>query len=298
MNLKYTAGVILFLLVLSTSVSAQIGGIFGDEPTGNELGAPLYPGAVYIRKTIGIDPYHETAMYLSLVPMEMVEEFFERKLPEKRVVYYDDKEIYLTVFLLKTWSKFPRNPLKDDLSRLESELCVRVYFYNPNLYEPLAEYFDKMPEGKLRANAVRNGKTMILYTYGKSEEYKSSMRIAGRWKEVSRDIDMYFGSMLEFGPDSTYTFTFTPDNLEAMVKNSGSNQRFKGKNAGEIKKYFEERNPETGRDVIMKNTITMVSENPVDGIKTKSGLADVGSATLSLELINKPRLTFLLTSIE
>ena len=298
MIIKYSVAMILSLLFLSTSVSAQIGGIFEDEPTEDELGAPLYPGAVFIRKSIDIDPYHETAMYISIVPMEVVETFFERKLPEKRVVYYDDDEIYLTVFLLKTWSKFPSKPSRDDLSRLESEPCVRIYFYYPDPYEPLAEYFEKIPDRNLKVNALRNGKTMILYTYEKSEEYKSSRRIAGRWKEVSRDIENYFGSILEFKSDGTYSFTFTPENLDAMVKNSGSNQSFKNKNAEEIKVYFEERNPETGRYVIMKNTITMISEKPVDGIKTKSGLADVGPATLSLELINKPRLTFLRISLE
>ena len=165
MIMKHMSVVILSLLFLTTPAAGQIAGMFDGEPTEDELGAPFYPGAVFIRKTIELDPYHETAMYISFVPMKMVETFFKRKLPEKRVVYYDDDEIYLTVFLLKTWSKFPSKPSRDDLSRLESEPCVRVYFYNPNLYEPLADYFEKIPDEKLRVNAVRDGKTMILYTY-------------------------------------------------------------------------------------------------------------------------------------
>ncbi len=289
---------VVSFLFLTSSVFGQVIEIFEDEPTEEEIGAPLYPGAVFIRKTVGLDPYYETAMYVSLLSMEMVETFFKSELPEKRVVYYDDEGIYLTAFLLKTWSRFPGKPTRDDLSRLESEPSVQIRFYDPEPYEPLAEYFEKRLDGKMRANAIKNGKTMILYTYEKSEEYKSSRQIIAKWREVSRDLEMYYGSILEFKPDSTYTFAFTRENIDAMVKDFASSKRFKGKSETDIKKYLEERNPETGRYAIMKNTITMFSENPVNGIKTKSGLAHVGPATLSLELINKPRLTFLRTSIE
>ncbi len=83
-----------------------------------------------------------------------------------------------------------------------------------------------------------------------------------------------------------------------MTKKLASSNKFKGWHENDVKKYIEERNPEKGKYVIMKNTITMVSDNPVDGMKTKSGLANIGTATLSLELINKPRLIFLRTSLE
>lgn len=296
--MKYTIVVVFVLVFISSLASAQVIGEFEDEPTIEQLGAPLYPGSVFIRKTVVLDPFHETVMYISLVPMKMVETFFNRQLPEKRVVYYSDENIYLTIYLLKTWSKFPGKPTREELSKLESEPNVQIRFYDPYPYEPLAEYFDKKPDGKIKANAIRNGKTMIRYTYEKSEEYKSSKQIIAAWTEISRDLEDYYGSVLQFNLDSTYTFTFTAENICAMSKKLAMSKNFKGWRKDAIKKYIEERNPEKGTYVIMKNTITMVSDKPVDGMRTKSGLAHVGTATLSLELIYKPRLTFLRTSLE
>ena len=290
--------IMVLILILSPLVSAQVIGEFEDEPTIEQLSAPLYPGSVYIRKTVGLDPYHETVMYISLVPMKMVETFFNGQLPEKRVIYYSDDDIYMTAYLLKTWSKFPSKPTREELSKLESEPSVQIRFYDPNPYEPLAEYFDKKPDGKIKANVIRNGKTMIRYTYEKSEEYKSSKQIIGSWKEASRDLEDYYGSILQFNTDSTYTLIFTAENIDAMTKKLASSNKFKGWHENDVKKYIEERNPEKGKYVIMKNTITMVSDNPVDGMKTKSGLANIGTATLSLELINKPRLIFLRAYLE
>ena len=290
--------VMVLILFLPPLVSAQVVGEFEDEPTIKQLGAPLYPGSVYIRKIVGLDPYHETAMYISLVPMKMVETFFNRQLPEKRVVYYSDDGIYMTAYLLKTWSKFPSKPTREELSKLESEPSVQIHFYDPNPYEPLAEYFDKKPDGKIKANVIRNGKTMIRYTYEKSEEYKSSKQIIGSWMEASRDLEDYYGSILQFNTDNTYTLIFTAENIDSMTKKLASSKKFKGWHENDVKKYIEERNPENGTYVIMKNTITMISDNPVDGMKTKSGLANIGTATLSLELINKPRLIFLRASLE
>ena len=291
--MKHTVVIVFILLLFSSFVSAQVIGIFQDEPTEDELGAPLFPESEFIRKSVGLDPYHETAMYISLVPMETVESFFEKKLPEKRVVYYSDKDIYMTAFLLKTWSKFPGKPTRDELSRLENEPSVQILFYDPNAYELLAEYFEKSPEGKIKTTTIRNGKTMIKYTYKIVEEYKSSQKIISSWKEISRDLKDYYGSILEFKPDSTYTFRFTAENISEIANDLALSKEFKGKSEEDIKKYFEERNPENGKYLIMKNNITMVSEKALDGLRTKYGLVDVGSATLSLTLYNKPKLTFL-----
>ena len=291
--MKYTVIIIFILIFFSSFASTQIIGQFQDEPTEDELGAPLFPESEFIRKSVGLDPYHETAIYISLIPMEMVESFFEKKLPEKRVVYYSDEDTYMTVFLLKTWSKFPGKPTKDELSRLESEPSIQILFYDPIAYEPLAEYFEKSPEGKIKAATIRNGKTMIKYTYEIIEEYKSSKKIISSWKEISRDLKDYYGSILEFKPDSTYTFSFTPENIVEITKVLTLSKEFKGKSEEDVKKYIEERNPEHGIYVLMKNNITMVSEKPLDGMGTKYGLVDVGSATLSLTLYNKPKLTFL-----
>ena len=78
-----------------------------------------------------------------------------------------------------------------------------------------------------------------------------------------------------------------------MAKKIALSTEFKGQSVQNIKKSITERNPEHGKYEIMKNNITMVSEEPLDGIKRKYGLVDVGSATLSLTLYNKPKLTFL-----
>ena len=61
----------------------------------------------------------------------------------------------------------------------------------------------------------------------------------------------------------------------------------------DIRKHIEELNPEKGTYNILRKNIAMASDNPVDGINRKSGLATISSATLSLELMYKPRLTFL-----
>ena len=291
--MKHTVVIVFILLLFSSFASAQVLGQFQDEPTEDELGAPLFPESEFIRKSVGLDPYHETAVYISLVPMETVESFFEKKLPEKRVVYYSDKDIYMTAFLLKTWSKFPGKPTRDELPRLENEPSIQIIFYDPESYESLAKLFEKSPEGKIKATTIRNGKTMIKYTYKIVEEYKSSQKIISSWKEISRDLKDYYGSILEFKSDSTYTFRFTAENIDEIAKDLALSKEFKGKSGEDIKKYFEERNPENGKYVIMKNYITMVSEKPLDGMRKKSGLVDVGSATLSLTLFNKPKLTFL-----
>ena len=294
--MKHIFLVILFLLFLSSHTSAQIPEYFDDEPAEDIIGAPLYPGAEFIRITKGLNPYYETAMYITLLPMNMVEDFFEKKIGGiggKRVVYYSDEDVYLTAYLLKTWSKFPGKPTKDDLPKLRREPSVQIRFYDPNRFEPLAKYYGEIPEGKIKANFLRNGKTMILYSYEKPYEDKSPHRIIATWRETSRDLEEYYGSILEFRPDGTYTFTFTAENIDAIAKNPALRKRFSGMSINDIRKHIEELNPEKGRFNIMRNKITMVSRNPIDGINKKSGLATIGSATLSLKLIRKPRLTFL-----
>jgi len=51
-------------------------------------------------------------------------------------------------------------------------------------------------------------------------------------------------------------------------------------------------NPETGNYAIMSAFISLKTDKPLAGEARKSGMAAVGSASLSLELINWPRLTF------
>jgi hypothetical protein len=291
--MKYASLILTMLLLFTAGVSAQGLGQTEDEPTANELGAPLYPGADFIRKSVGLNPAYETAVYITLVPMEMVEAFFSKKLVEKRVIYYSDEDMYLTAFLLKTWSRFPTNPDKDELAELENEPTVQVMYYDPNAYEPLAEFFDRTPEGKVKASTIRNGETMIRFTYPRMEGVKSSKRIIASWKETSRDLPEHYGSTLAFNSDGTYIYTLTPENIEEMAKNKSLKAIFGAENEDALKKHLEGLNPETGEYAIMRNSISMASDNPIDGQRIKSGLADAGTAMLSLILINKPRLTFL-----
>lgn len=296
--MKHYAIIIVLLFVGFSSVSAQLPDQLGEEPTEKELNAPLYPGSLFIRKTENLDKTYLTAMYISLVPIDMVETFFTRKLPEKRIVYYEDKDTHLIVYLLKTWSKFPGKPTKDDLRKLESEACVQLRNYDPGPYESLCKFFEKRSDCLEKASIIRSGQTMILYTYESSDENKGSKQIIGSWNEVSRDLEYYYGSTVEFKGDGTYTFSLSQENIEALAKELYKNKKGEFTSESDLKKYLKERNPEKGRYVLMKNSITMISEKPVDDIPTKSGLYKVANTSLSLELIDKPRLTFLRSSLK
>jgi hypothetical protein len=52
------------------------------------------------------------------------------------------------------------------------------------------------------------------------------------------------------------------------------------------------KNPETGTYAITKNVISMESPNPVDGIHRKNGLATISNASMSLELVNMPKMVY------
>jgi hypothetical protein len=225
--------------------------------------------------------------------MEMVESFFNEKLVEKRVVYYSYDETYLTAYLLRTWSKFPGNPMKEELDMLENEPSVQIRFYDPAQYESLAEFFDRLPNGKVKAATIRAGKTMIRYTYPKVEGYKSSERIIAEWRETSRDLKEYYGSTMTFKKDGSYEFELTPGNISEMAKNRSLRMMLGADSEDALKAILTERNPETGTYVIMRNSLSLESDNPLDGLRRKSGLARVGPVMLSMRLINKPRLTFI-----
>ena len=287
-----------FMLVLPAYSGAQTSGLTDEEPDRSELGAPLYPGAVFIRTVEGLDPYYRSAMYITLDQMRTVEGFFERKLPEKMKAYYEDKNRYMTVILLKTWSTFSGKPAREELSKLEREPNIRIFQYDRNLYESLATYYEGKPEVKHKADAIRTGRTIVEYTYKKSEEYKSTKRIIGVWTSSDRDLPVYFKSVLKFDSDGTYTHTFTPENVEALADEYSGKKKFNGMGKVAIRSYITDRNPEKGTYIVMRNTITMVSDNPVIEPGTKNGLASVGPIVLSLELINMPRLTFLRTERE
>ena len=278
------------MLVFSGVIEAQLS---VDAPTQEELGVPVFPGAIFIRIIEGLDPYYNSAMYVVLDPMRTVEIFYEKKLPEKLKSYYEDENKYMTVFLLKTWSNFSGRPSKEELSKLEHEPNIQVYEYNRDYYDSLMEYYDARPDEKYKADALRTGRTIILYTYKKVEKNLNAVRIIGTWQSADRDLPAFYKSIITFDSNGTYAHTFSEENIEALVEQFSTQSKFKNKTKGEILDYIKSRNPEKGTYVIMRNTITMVSENPLFDPETKSGLARVKESLLSLELINLPRLSMI-----
>lgn len=297
MRLRFFLVSIIFAFALNAVNSfAQNSGLEDREPLRETLGAPLYPGAVFIRIMPSTNMETKTALYLSLVPLDIVEDFFSRKLVEKRMVYYNDKDLYLTAYLLKTWSRFPDKPELKDIPLLEAEPSVQLRAYNPEPFRPLADYFFKnrdKKDNKEKVNLLENGKTMILYTYAVSEETNDDNRIIGTWSESSRDFPVYFGSTIEFRQDGVYVISYTAENIAAMAKTKEVVSKYVGKNEAEIKKALNTLNPEKGKFIFSNNTITMSTDNPIDGLAKKSGLAKVAPSYMSLELISKPRLTYI-----
>ena len=210
--------ILIFLLILSVGdIFAQAGGFSGTEPEKEELGAPLYPGAVFLRTVTGLDPYHETAIYLTLDPMRRVEIFYEQAIPEKQKRYLEDENLYMTVFLLKTWSTFSGKTTSEELAKLEKEPNIQIMDYNPDEYEPLAELYEKNPEKRLTTDTIRAGNSLIRYTYKKIEKNKNALKIIGTWKSVDRDLPVYFGSSFSFNSDGTYIFTLNQENASALT---------------------------------------------------------------------------------
>ena len=279
--------IVLFPAVLYS----QTGGLSDIEPEKSAIGAPLYPGAVFIRTVEGLDPYYESALYVAIDPMKTVEVYFERKLPEKQKAYYEGENRYMTVFLLKTWATFSGNPTKEELDKLEREPNIQIIDYDRDLYKSLAEYYESKPWGKQKAEALRTGHTMIRYIFRKAEQNTSADTIIGSWTSVDRDLPIFFKSTITFDKNGTYVFTLTPDNVTALVLKLSSDR--KNANKAELRVFIENRNPEKGTYIIMKNTITMESNTPVIEPATKIGLAKVGTALMSLEIIGQPRLSFL-----
>lgn len=286
---------VVTLVVVSANVHAQTQPLFGTEPSSDDIGAPLYPGAEFIRIMPVSDQYFETAMFISPVPSSIVDDFFKRKLSEKKTIVYDTPDLYLIGYLLRTWSRFPSKPTREDIDKLQLEPSLQIRQYDPEDLEPIAQYYDKQPKGNIKALTIRKGETMLLYTYEKPQISSEVGKIAGVWSESSRDLPMYYGSRVEFKASGEYTYTATANNIAALAKDPSVRERLGGKNEAETIAELNRRNPEKGTFSVLSSVIAFDSKNPLDGIVRKTGLADIGSATLSLELIGKPRLTFIKT---
>jgi hypothetical protein len=288
---------IIFIIFfpLSGNIFAQPGiqtGLNEKEPLKRHIGAPFYPGAVYIRTTTGLDPYYETAEYITADNISAATVFFEEKLSEKHEITYEDKDNYMVIFLLKTWSSFPDKPPKEALEQLDHEPNVQLREFHEDRYTPLIQHFERKPDGKRKAAALREGHTLILYTYRISEVDRSADMLIGAWMESDRDLQKYWGSILEFMPNGTYKFTFTEPNLKYMAQKYAGTGPFKDMESSEVLKILFKKNPETGTYAITKNVISLKSPDPVDGQFMKNGLAGISSASLVLELVNNPKMVF------
>ncbi|MFC1490363.1 hypothetical protein ACFL6K_04050 [Candidatus Latescibacterota bacterium] len=295
--MKYISIILILLSLFSVSVSAQGIRQFDVEPTEEELGAPIFPGAVYIRKSIRLNQNYETAIYISSDPIDTVKIFFAEKLSEKRVINISEDDTSLTAYLLKTSSKFPDNPTKDELVGLENEPTIQIIQYDPTIYESLAAFFERSTRGETIAETIRNGKTMLRYTYPRTYKNTSSEQVVATWRETSRGLREFYGSTLKFNDDGTYIFTLTTGNISELAQNPALIKILGLESEEDVRKHLEEKNPETGKYALMRTSITMVSDNPFDGQRIKRGQANVGPVMLSLSLINKPRLTFLKSRI-
>ena len=288
---------LIFLLSLITmSVYAEETIIYGKEPSPEILGAPPYPGFVFIRTVTALDAYYDTALYVTNDPVTDVLKFFSEKLSKTRVVKYKEENVWVRAYLLKRWIKIPDNPDRNELLILDSSPNVQVKKYQKHLYEPLIDYYRNKPDFQKQFEALENARTIIRYTYKNIDEDMAFKRILGTWKEVSRDLPVFYGSELQFNPDSTYVFTLTPENIDALANELLSEKKFKNMNKDVFKNYLEKCNPEKGRFSIMQNTISLETDNPVIGGKVKGGTANVKRFrrfVLSLQLEKIPRLSFI-----
>ena len=260
--------------LITTGVGYSQSGLNEKEPERRQLGAYLYPGSVYIRTITGLDMYHETAEYITSADIKKVIEYFDRKMPEKRTFIFEDRQEYIYGFLLRTWTRFPENPDRDDLRRLDGEPNVQVTEYDPGRYATLISFFERKPDGKVKADALNNGNTMIRYTYRVEEVDRTAKRVVGVWRQTDRDQPAFLMSILEMRPDGTYRVSFTENNISHHGRPGPSPRS------------------ETGRYAVTGNVISFSTERPAFGGGRKSGIVTVGHASLSLELVGMPRLTF------
>jgi len=286
-------GLFLCLAVFAGPAESQRISLVGKEPPAEDLGAPLYPGAVFIRTLSSLDPYYESVMYVTPDRVGDVRKYFRQKLPKARAVRYIDENEWVWAFLLKAWICLPDEPAQEDLGILDMSPNVIVKKFQKRLHEPLIEYFEDRPEMREKLDALREARTIIRYTYRMIEEDIGFEKIRGTWVNVDRGMREYYGCIFRFNADSTYTITMTDENMKAYASFLSSDRGFRGKSPEEIEKRLRERNPETGLFYILRNTIDMVTDEPLLGEKHKSGLVEIRSFSLALQLINMPRLTFI-----
>jgi len=291
--LKYRLFILLFILLLPSVEGFTDSRFMGKEPKKEFLGAPLYPGAVFLRTIGQLDPFYETALYITPDKPEVVKKYYNNKLPGVRVVSFLEENVWVWTFLLKKWIVIPDDPSRDDITILEASPNIQVKQFQKDYYSFLIEYFKVKPGSEKILDAIDKAGTIIRYTYEKPMPDKSITEIKGKWRNTDRDLPEFYGSIITFNADSTYTLQLTKENISAVASSPEIRKKYDIKDAGTIANKMSATNPEKGKYSIMRNTITLAADEPVIGYKTKEGLASAKTVTLVIQFVNMPRLTFI-----
>ena len=270
--------------------------VMGNEIGAEALGAPRYPGAVFIRILPTLDPYHFSVLYVTPDPVREVRRFFNDKLPSARMLQYVDEGEWCWVFLLDDEIEFPDDPGRNDLTMLDGTANVRIKKYQQNLYVPLVEYFRNSEGNEDRLEALGTAATIIRYTFLRVFEDTTSGNILGVWRNVDRSLPSFYGSVLTFRDDGTYAYELTGGNIEAITRDPRSVPMLAMQGvtvADSVRIRLTERNPETGRYMAALRTLVLKPELPLWSVGTSSGIVEADRATLTVQFINMPRLTFI-----
>ncbi len=264
------SGVLIVLAVLVSLVMVDGEGVAADiftgsPPTAEELNAPLYPGATFLRRLPTIDPYYINALYVTADEPPQVRKFYRDMLPGARMVQYINEGDWVWTFLLKEWIKIPAEPSRDDLLIFDAVPNVRIMPYQPDLYYYLLEYYRNAPDGKAQVAALDTARTVIRYTFEKIFDDTTPAMVLGVWRNVDRALPAFLGSRIEFRGDGTYRFTLTESNIEAIAESPAWLPGLGKRAADEIRAILTKHNPETGTYTAKVRMLVMEPETPLWG---------------------------------
>ena len=283
----------LFLGTGAGIATAQRQDLYGVAPPEESLGAPLYPKAKFLRTISSLDPYYESVVYVTSDDVETVKAFFTKTLKDTRMVAFEEDNTWKWAYLLRSWIPLAAEPDREELSILDTSPNITVKRYQEDMYYPIIEYFEPRPAYAKRLEALSTAKTVIRYTYQNIPEDASFGKIIGAWRNVDRGLPAYYGCTFTFNPDSTYVFELTEKNITELSQSPLAATSYKGKTPDEVAAILRNRNPEQGRFAVLRTTISFVNANSLFDRANNSGIAEVGTSSLSLQIINHPRLTFI-----
>jgi len=102
--------------------------------------------------------------------------------------------------------------------------------------------------------------------------------------------------VLTFRDDGTYAYELTAGNIEAIARDPRSVPMLVMQGvtvADSVRIQLTERNPETGPYMAALRTLVIKPELPLWSVGTSSGIVEAEYATLTVQFINMPRLTFI-----